>query len=115
MATKSIRMSDGSNTLLPESATSANGYQKCADGTLIQWGFPAQNVSAGDTITYTITFSQTFIATPTVVVSSLAHAPAVFNVSVENVLTNQFDARIRNNYNQALVASIPWIAIGRWK
>lgn len=57
MATKSIRLSDGTDTLLPESAESGALYCKMADGTLIQWGtatIPAN--SASRTVVFPISF-----------------------------------------------------------
>lgn len=115
MATKSIRLSDGSNTLLPESAVSASGYQKCADGTLIQWGTASKSISASSTDTIAVSFLQTFTASPSITVSCLAHVPEIFVASTENHTTTGFDIRVKNAYTGALTANVSWQAIGRWK
>lgn len=115
MATKSIRLSDGTDTLLPESAQSASGYQKNADGTLIQWGTASKSISASSTDEMSITFTQTFTAAPSITVSCLAHVPEIFMASTENHATTGFTIRVKNGYTGALTANVSWLAVGRWK
>lgn len=115
MATKSIRLSDGTNTLLPESAQSGTGYQKCADGTLICWGLPNITVAANSTGEISVSLSPTFTANPVLVATPLAHSPSVFSISWEGLSTTGAKLRVANSYSQSLSTTIAWVAIGRWK
>jgi len=117
MATKSIRLGDGTDTFLPESAVSTSfatgnsgtGYSKMADGTLICWG-TLQNVTAARTeITYPVSFS----AYPTVVASTGAgniRTP----IYVETVDRAKFSI-YRYDGGSTSGIWLRWIAIGRWK
>lgn len=116
MATKSIRLSDGTDTLLPESAQSASGYQKCADGTLIQWGVATNSaVAATSTVDMPVVFKYPFIANPIVLVSLLAYVPDLFAASSNGITKTGFTGRFKNGYTQSISANLYWIAIGRWK
>lgn len=115
MATKSIRLSNGTDTLLPESAQSGNGYCKMADGTLICYGIEKTSISASTTVDISITFPVAFVSSPTIIVSKLAHVPTVFDLSTENHTTTGFTARANNSYSSALTLNMSWVAIGRWR
>ena len=117
MATRSIRLSDGTDTLLPESAASGSGYQKCADGTLIQWG-EAGSYSSGARADVEVTMPQPFVDwTYTVVAAGLAggdtdNYETVITVRRETV--QKFTAHLRNNSSN-YVRQFSWMAVGRWK
>lgn len=114
MATKSIRLTDGTDTLLPESATSSSytgvsgtGYSKMADGTLIQWG-TLNNQTADDV---TITFPIAFYTFPTVVASTGAGG-ARTPIYVEDLNLQQF---LIHRQTSGSSIWLRWVAIGRWK
>lgn len=115
MATKSIRLSDGTDTLLPESATgstytgySGTGYSKMADGTLICWGTLQNQTALVTSITFPIEFA---VGLPTVVASTGAGGTRV-PIYVEDVTYTGFTI-----YRASSGSGIwlRWIAIGRWK
>lgn len=122
MATKSIRLSNGTDTLLPESAQSGSGYCKMADGTLMQWGysiFPAQAV--GNQY-LSVTFPVAFTARPAVTVSP--HDTLNFYTYMSNLTVSATSGYVTNGttlwlYAKRLNASaawgVSWIAVGRWK
>lgn len=123
MATKSIRLSDGTDTLLPESAESASGYQKCADGTLIQWGTitPGVNLSQigssgiyyrNTPLDFPIAFSDTNYK---VMGSSRFQAGHAFPIGF--VVTSQSRATVYvyDLYARSGTMTVQWVAIGRWK
>lgn len=114
MATKSIRLTDGTDILLPESAvsttfsgSSGTGYTKMADGTLICWGTLANQTEDNVTITFPIGFS----AYPTVVASTGAGSVRT-PIYVEQVDQTKF---VIHRATSGSNIWLRWIAIGRWK
>ena len=121
MANKSIRLSDGADTLYPEAAvygSNANGYYtKFADGTLVQWGVSGQYAS-GNTANVAVTMPLAFVNSGYAVVSNgeVGDDPTNYEVLIviQRNTSQQFTAHIRNatgNYTR----QFGWIAIGRWK
>ena len=108
-------MSDGTDTLLPESAASGTGYQKCADGTLIQWGNVQITISAADTVVEeSVTFPLAFIdgehadfANPLAAASS--------TIQCQVVKRNSTSLTINIKRSTATDTWVSWLAIGRWK
>ena len=119
MATKSIRLSDGTDTLYPESAQSGSGYQKCADGTLIQWGVTAKITMTSHQISNTtIDFPIAFNAAPRVFATAEGAFTPYTEISgptVNTITTSSFICRFYNNYSSSINPNINWVAIGRWK
>ena len=118
MATKSIRLSDGTDTLLPESAQSASGYQKNADGTLIQWGVKSGiSIPASSNVSATVTFEVQFNinASVSIVVVPETSSPQSFRATVSNVRTDSFVIYAHSTYSASALLTVRWIAIGRWK
>lgn len=117
MATQSIRLSDGTNTLLPESATSTSNYQKNADGTLLCWGQVASGgKEANATAKIDITFPVAFSSNPKIFASIYTAAPANKAVGIDTPSTTGFTLCF---YSTAAMTApgqaLWWLAIGRWK
>ena len=121
MATKSIRLSDGTDTLLPEAgaygSNSSGQYLKLADGTLFQWGISGQYAS-GNTANVAITMPLAFVNSWYTVISNgeVGDDPTNYEVLIviQRNSSQQFTAHIRNatgNYTR----QFGWLAIGRWK
>ena len=116
MANKSIRLSDGTDTLYPESAQSGSGYQKCADGTLIQWGNEVASFSASGNTTKEVTFQVPFVSSPFVyVVRTGDDAITTEDARVTSWTASKAYIKIYNYYNGTNSVSANWLAIGRWK
>lgn len=115
MATKSIRLTDGTDTLLPESATSASGYQKNADGTLICWGMVDITIGANSSTGATVTFPVAFTSNPTIALARVGHVPNVTSEAFESLSTTGVTLRASNTYSSSISTTLSWIAIGRWK
>lgn len=125
MATKSIRLSDGTDTLLPESAVmgsnSVGYYTKCADGTLIQWGQKQKSISFtsqwgalyfgdGDLVTFPISF----VDTPAISVNHYSGSSAfviTLGGSPNGITRLQFARMVSGTET----ITYTWLAIGRWK
>lgn len=126
MANKSIRMSDGTDTLLPECAifgNNSNGfYCKFADGTLIQWyrvtslTFSAQTILEGE-----VTMPLAFIDTNYVVIgngASSSNNAYVFRLGLNPSTTQKFSWTLGSGSGSAITINnrgFYWLAIGRWK
>lgn len=123
MATKSIRLSDGTDTLLPESAQSGNGYQKFADGTLICWGTKQEsNVAFNSwgslyvgTMSDTVTFPIEFAANPSVIVSAAISGTSFFPITAASNTTGIYTLQVAKTNNTTSTIIFQWVAIGRWK
>jgi len=115
MATKSIRLSDGTDTLLPESAESASGYQKSADGTLIQWGFQSGIVTpASGTASAIVNFPVQNYNVSVVAVPETTLAQ-YFRATVSGISSTAFAINTHSTYTSSASLTVRWIAIGRWK
>lgn len=115
MATQSIRLSDGTNTLLPESATSGSGYQKDADGTLKCWGRATSDaIAANSSGTKSVTFPISFNSTPRITATPLTASPFTRSVGISSPSTTGFTMNFQVT-SAASSVSADWIAIGRWK
>lgn len=110
MANKSIRLTDGTDTLYPESAVSGSRYCKMADGTLIQWGLveiPAN--SNNKAVSFPVAFVDTgygISCVPNYVVTSVTiqyGGTSTTGVTIYRLPSNQYAQPVK------------WIAIGRWK
>lgn len=118
MATKSIRLSDGTDTLLPESAVSGSKYQKCADGTLIIWGSDSLQIPPSQEVSVSLTFAIPFVgSTPIVVANSLTARPQQLCVAPSSVSLTGFTLAGWNAVSTTTTYTTyyAWIAIGRWK
>lgn len=119
MATKSIRLSDGTNTLLPESATSEGqynlGYQKNADGTLIAYGTVVTNgnIPANTSTAVSVSFPIEFSKTPVVTITVATASPHTKSIGIDNVAKTGFDAVFYSTSSSSIGAY--WQAMGRWK
>lgn len=118
MATKSIRLSDGTDTLLPESAVSASGYQKNADGTLIQWGFQSGIVTpasgtASATVNFAVQFNVNYIVS--VVAVPETQLAQYFRSTVSGISPTAFVINTHSTYTSSASLTVRWLAIGRWK
>lgn len=127
MANKSIRMSDGTDTLYPESAvygSNANGsYVKFADGTLIQ------NGSIAPTLTLSQIGSSGIYSTTTTVTFPLAFADAKFYaygtsrygtghavpIGAIQSGAGYMTLTVYDFYARSGSITVNWCAIGRWK
>lgn len=110
MATKSIRLSNGTDTLLPESAVSGSRYCKMADGTLIQWGaldIPANSTNAQ------LTFPQSFYDTGWGI--SITPVYTVSAVDIQYSGSTKTGVTVYRLPSNQYVQTVKWIAIGRWK
>ena len=126
MATKSIRLRDGTDTLLPEAGeygSNSNGfYLKLADGTLIQWGrktglsFSNQTILEG-----TETLPLAFIATGYSLSgngASSSNNSYVFRLGMNPSTTSTFGWTLASGSGSAITINnrgFYWVAIGRWK
>lgn len=122
MATKSIRLSNGTDTLLPESATSGSGYQKCADGTLICYGSVAFLASAVGGQTVSVTFPIAFNGIPRVTISPkdtsnfythMDNVTVLWGGATPTSATTLYAWANRKNAQYNWYCD--YIAIGRWK
>lgn len=116
MATKSIRLSDGTDTLLPECAVSDATYCKMADGTLLQWGYES-NKSSGAEIPFSIPFVTN---TPEVMIAGYYNAASTLRcVFSANPALNKFTVYAYDTSTGAISTAtnlqFRWLAIGRWK
>ena len=116
MATKSIRLSDGTDTLLPKSAVSDFNYCKMADGTLLQWGYEASKASGAE-----ISFPIPFVTnTPEVMISGYYNAASTIRCIFSNIpALNKFTVYAYDVSTGAISTAtnlqFRWLAIGRWK
>lgn len=118
MANKSIRLSDGTDTLYPESAvygSNTNGaYVKFADGTLMQWATKVTSIQSGVQKIITETFPIAFVGTSITAFVNPLTSSATIRTSVKGYTTTTMDVCIYDT-----IASTEryynWIAIGRWK
>lgn len=108
MATKSIRLSDGTDTLLPESAESSGTYCKMADGTLICYGTLA--IPSGSYVAY-VTLPKAFTNTNYKVTVCALESGITCNISGSKNVGGFSLGRVPNT----AVSNFDWIAIGRWK
>lgn len=108
MATKSIRLSDGTDTLLPESAVSGSTYQKCADGTLICFG--TLTIPSGSYVAW-IEFPSYFADTNYKISTASLESGITCNISGAKQTNGLSLGRSPNT----AASSFDWIAIGRWK
>lgn len=123
MATKTIKLSNGTDTFLPESATSGIGLQKCADGTLIQWGRSEQSVNFSSQwsgngyygASSSIAFWETFVGdNPSVTVTVASSTSAVIiGAPVNRTHITSIYAWRPASGTQTIIFS--WVAVGRWK
>lgn len=121
MATKSIRLSDGTDTLLPEAGvygSNSNGYYlKLADGTLLQWGLSGQYAS-GNTADIAVTMPLAFVNTTYCVFANgeVGNDPTNYEVLIviQRDTSQKFNAHIRNATG-SYTRQFSWLAIGRWK
>lgn len=118
MANKSIRLSDGSDNLFPESAvyfSNAYGtYIKFADGLLMQWATGATSIQSGVSKSVTITFPIPFVgssittfvnpltSSTTIRIAVVSYTVTTMTIAIYDTIAS--DARYYN-----------WLAIGRWK
>lgn len=108
MATKSIRLSDGTDTLLPESAESSGTYCKMADGTLICYGTLA--IPVGSYVA-TVTLPKSFTNINYKVAVCALESGITCNISG----TKYTGAFTLGRAPNTAVSNFDWIAIGRWK
>lgn len=107
MAVNTIRLSDGTNKLLPESADSAAGYQKCADGTLIQWD--SVTIASGSYVA-DVTFQLAFVDT------NYKISLTAFDNGLSLNFTNKTIGGVKVGRTPNTSANgIDWVAVGRWK
>lgn len=98
--------------------TSAAGYCKMPDGTLIKWGIATAKRS-GDTLDFSA--NQVFLSAPTVIVSQAYNATTTIrcNFGVASVSTGNCIVYAYDTYTNALSEqtnlAYHWLAIGRWK
>lgn len=112
MATKTIRLSNGTDKLLPESAESGTGYCKLADGTLIQWG---ENIIAATNSKVHITFPISFInAAYAMCALPLFNSTRAVSCVVAGQVATGMDI-YRSSNDLSSTQQIYWLAIGRWK
>ena len=128
MANKSIRLSDGTDTLLPEcgiTGSNSNGYySKFADGTLIQWGTVTPSLTLSQIgssgvyyATTNITLPQSFATNSTFYGYGSSRFGTGHNVPI-GVLQSSLSVATLNVYDfyaRSGTANIKWCAIGRWK
>lgn len=123
MATKSIRLTDGTDTLLSESAengygggsTNYNGYQKFADGTLICYGWISITASGNSTANTSITFLHEFLHNPKVFTSAITTTPQYHHSGVAGITTTGCNLYFYNSSGSSRTNEINYIAIGVWK
>lgn len=112
MANKSIRLSDGTDTLLPESATSIKNsfgsLVKCADGTLIQYG--TLTINSGSYVG-TVGLPTSFVDNTYIVAVCSYETGIVSNLSGAKTVSSFTLGRTPNT----AASHFDWIAIGRWK
>lgn len=122
MSTQTIRLSDGTNTLLPEAAESGTGYVKFADGTLMQWGTYIKTDATGTgSNSVTISFPITFY--------SLYYSACQLRGYLDSASFNKYriitltrnvsgmTVRVINDTGEesTVTMNLDWFAIGRWK
>ena len=116
MATQSIRLSDGTNTLLPEAAQSGNGYCKMADGTLLCYGSKAVAFTDTGTEDVTLTFAIPFATSPICVCSRCATESTQYEEAYAmSWTTTDITIRYRNYFAGQNNVYAAYLAIGRWK
>lgn len=108
MATKSIRLSDGTDTLLPESAESSGTYCKMADGTLVCYG--TLTIPSGSYVA-TVTLPKPFANTSYKIAVCALESGLTCNISGAKNTGGFTLGRIPNT----AASNFDWIAIGRWK
>lgn len=113
--------------LLPVSAIADNdgqvlggGYQKCADGTLLQWGnADFGTISANSSTSQTIYFQYAYYSyTSYIVLADTAYQyhDVLDVVAQNNQSKGQFKLYAKNKTENALTnTKVSWFAIGRWK
>jgi len=122
MSTKTIRMTDGTDTILPESAESGPSYCKMADGTLIQWGW-ISNIDFSTKRQFAVSYNLSipFVNSSYFVSTNLndsirGHStgmPNIVDARPETASRFQIMCTVNQNYDSKNTAY--WIAIGRWK
>ena len=118
MSTKTIKLSDGTDTLLPESAVSGTNYCKMADGTLIQWGYKSGILINSDAeVGQEINFPIPFNSSNNVLVCVTPQTALVknFQTTVTAIKNTSFEVYVYSSYSTAANLTVGWIAIGRWK
>ena len=116
MATKSIRLSDGTDTFLPESAESDSGYCKFADGTLICFGEETFQTTANAVTQQAVTFPKAFVSSPKMFALGVTGSPQTFRTGVHNIPTTTGGiVNVSSAYSSAARITVYWLAIGRWK
>lgn len=127
MATKSIRLSDGTDTLLPESGitgSNSNGYySKFADGTLIQWGSITPTLTLTQigssgiyTATTTVTFPQAFDNARYYAYGTSRYGTGhAVSVGAIQSGAGYMTISIYDFYARSGTINVTWCAIGRWK
>lgn len=117
MATKSIRLSDGTDTLLPECAVSGTYSCKMADGTLMQWGVAGAYTSANRS-NVQVTMPIAYTDTNYIIVASGEFSSDENNYEVTCTTrvdnTTKFTIHIRNN-SANYIRQFKWFTVGRWK
>ena len=89
-------------------SNSKGKYIKFANGTMICYG----TGSASTAWASTITFPQTFIQTPHVMVMPLCNISYAIGFTILTVTTSQFTVSYHTNAGEKTPV---WFAIGRWK
>ena len=117
MATKSIRLTDGTDTFLPEAAESGSGYCKFADGTLIQYGVGSTGaITGGNTIQQTLTFPYAFANIPyaSITLGTTAISDGSRMCTMTNISRTGATVVVYDKLGTAGMGYY-WLAIGRWK
>ena len=111
-------ITDLQNQINANKNTSATGYCKMPDGTLIKWGIATAKRS-GDTLDFSA--NQVFLSAPTVIVSQAYNSTTTIrcNFGVASVSTGSCIVYAYDTYTNALSEqtnlAYHWLAIGRWK
>lgn len=110
MSTKTIRLTNGNDTVLPESAESGANYCKMADGTLIQWGL---DIVPANLWSITIYFPKTFVNTNYSIMLNCydnvgGHMWASYHLAIDSCSCYVDELSSYSRY-------FMWFAIGRWK
>jgi len=118
MSTKTIRLTDGTDTILPESAESGSNYCKMADGTLIQWGRVSEyhQVTQGVFEIFDVTLTIPYIdGNYTVTVSGRNDTSDNYNGNFSAMILTENTFKVFAKRNTVYANSVKWQAIGRWK
>lgn len=111
MSTKTIKLSDGTDTLLPESAVSGSNYCKMADGTLIQWGTKTIPANASNAA---ILFSIPFVGSYSISITGNYSNSRALMFATASEDGNGFTA-YKGVSDLSYAQLIRWLCIGRWK